>query len=172
MKRAFSIFASLAILFIAAGCHAQHPVTPPTAPTCPPAGSYVDLNGATGSASTTYTATNVTTPICFEAQGYLNGKYGTASNIVGPTTGGPTGSVLLSVSCTVPSPNPNNLTCNVTWVFQSAPAVVPLAPAQGSMGSPTTSQVVKPEMPLQKSPACFDCFVAGTGVTLTAKLEK
>ena len=39
--------------------------------TCPPAGSYADLNGATGSASTSYTATNVTGQTCFEAQGYL-----------------------------------------------------------------------------------------------------
>ena len=161
MKRAFSIFASLAVLGLTAGCvHAQHPVTPPLAPTCPPAGSYVDLNGATGSASTSYTATNVTTQTCFEAQAYLNGQYAGATNTVGPTIGGATNKVLLNVLCTVPSPNPNNLTCNVNWVFQSAPAVVPLAPAQGSMGSPTTSQVVKPALPY-------------TGPTVTlAALEK
>lgn len=164
MKRTLSIFASLAVLALTAGCvHAQHPVTPPTAPTCLPAGSYTDLNGATGSASTNYTTTNVTVPTCFEAQGYLNGKYGTASNIVGPTTGGATNSVTLSVSCTVPSPNPNNLTCNgVNWVFQSAPAVVATAPATGSVGPPTTSQVVKPALPDSNVPSAV----------LTAKLEK
>ena len=77
----------------------QHPVTPPTY-TCPPAGSYADLNGATGSTSTTYTASNVTGQTCFEAQGYLTGQYGTPSNIVGPTLGGATNKVTLSVSCT------------------------------------------------------------------------
>ena len=128
----------------------QHPVTPPTY-TCPPAGSYADLNGATGSTSTTYTASNVTGQTCFEAQGYLNGKYGTASNIVGPTLGGATNNVTLSVSCTVPSPNPNNLTCTgVSWIFQSAPAVVATAPGVGTVGPPTTSEVVKPALPVSR----------------------
>ena len=85
----------------------QHPVTPPTY-TCPPAGSYADLNGATGSTSTTYTASNVTGQTCFEAQGYLTGQYGNPSNIVGPTLGGATNKVTLSVSCTAAA----GQTCN------------------------------------------------------------
>lgn len=163
MKRILALLASIAVVALSAGCaHGQHPVTPPLAPTCPPAGSYADLNGATGSASTSFTATNVTGQTCFEAQAYLNGQYAGATNIVGPTIGGATNKVALSVSCTVPNPNPNNFTCNVNWVFQSATAVVPLAPAQGSMGSPTTSQMVKPALP--------DTNAVGH-LALTAKLE-
>ena len=123
----------------------QHPVTPPTY-TCPPAGSYADLNGATGSTSTTYTASNVTGQTCFEAQGYLTGQYGTPSNIVGPTLGGATNKVTLSVSCTAAA----GQTCNVNWVFQSAPAVVATAPGVGTVGPPTTSEVVKPALPVSR----------------------
>ena len=141
MKRSLSIIASLLAIGISSGCHGQHPVTPPTY-TCPPAGSYADLNG-TGSTATTYTASNVTSQTCYEAQGYLNGQYGAASNIVGPSLGGATGKVLLSVNCTAGT----GQTCSgVNWVFQSAPAVVATAPGVGTMGNPTTSQVVRPAL--------------------------
>ena len=141
MKRALLAIACIAPFLLGpVGCPGQHPVTPPTY-TCPPAGSYADLNGATGSASTSYTATNVTGQTCFEAQGYLNGQYGTPSNIVGPTLGGATNKVALSVTCTAGT----GQTCSgVQWVFQSAPAVVATAPGTGTVGPPTTSQVVKP----------------------------
>jgi len=144
MKRTFTLLFTLAALGITQGC-AQHPVSTPQY-TCPPAGSYVDLNGATGSSSTTYTASNVTGQTCFEAQGYLNGQYGTASNIVGPTVGGATNKVSLSVTCTAGT----GQTCSgVNWVFQSAPAVVATAPGTPAMGAPTSAEVIltlrKPE---------------------------
>jgi hypothetical protein len=157
MKRAIALLASIALLGITEGC-AQHPVSPPTY-TCPPAGSYADLNGATGSTSTSYTVSNVTSQTCFEAQGYLNGQYGTPSNIVGPILGGATEKVSLSVTCTAGT----GQTCTVSWVFQSAPAVVQTAPGIPTMGAPTTSEVVKPALPVSK-----DVPTA----TLTAKLEK
>ena len=127
----------------------QHPVTPPTY-TCPPAGSYADLNGATGSTSTTYTASNVTGQTCFEAQGYLNGQYGTPSNIVGPTLGGATNKVTLVGKLYGAFAEPQQLTCNVYRVFQSAPAVVATAPGVGTVGPPTTSEVVKPALPVSR----------------------
>lgn len=145
MKRLFAL--SILALTIAAGCHGQQPVTPPQQ-TCPPLGTYTPLNGTTGSASTSYTDTP-SGARCYLAQGYLpaaNGvpaQTGPASNIVGPSTGGATGKVGLSVNCTATS----GTTCAVNWIFSSAAAIVATAPATPSMGNPTQSMVVKPAMP-------------------------
>src|ERR1700677_2218567 len=102
-----------------AGCaHGQLPVTPPLAPSCPTPGNaaYTPLNPS-GTTATNYTATGVTVQTCFIAQGTLGTQNSAWSNVVGPTTGGATGSVSMAVSCTVPSPNPNNETCSgVKWV--------------------------------------------------------
>ena len=75
MKRAFSIFASLAILGLTAGCvHGQQPVTPPVITyTCPTPGNGAYALLAPPSSSTTYTATGVSAQTCYIAQGVLPG---------------------------------------------------------------------------------------------------
>lgn len=141
-----NIFAVLAIVALLAGCHKSSGQLPPTAPplaTCPTPGNaaYTPLNPA-GTASTSFTANNVTTQTCFIAQGTLNGLNSASSNVAGPMIGGVTNSVGLSLTCTVPSPNPNNLTCTgVKWVFSSAQATVPASPAVPAVGTPTSAML-------------------------------
>jgi hypothetical protein len=142
-----SALASLLLLALPLTACAQHPVSP-VPYTCPAAGSYTDLNavGSTNPPTTSgsYTVSGVTAPTCFEAQAYLpsGALYGAASNIVGPQTGGATGKVLLSGSCTAGS----GQTCSgIEYVFQSAPAVPGLAPATPTMGAPTSAAVAKPD---------------------------
>ena len=114
------------------------PVTPPQPASCPlptssaftqinPVGSTTDPPSATPSLAVTPAATGT----CYAVTGYLPasgtviGQYGATSNVVGPVTTAQT----LSVTCTVPSPNPNNETCTgVEWVFSSAPANTATAP--------------------------------------------
>ena len=97
--------------------------------------------------STTYTATGVSAQTCYIAQGVLPGnppQTSPWSNVAGPTIGGATGKVSLSLTCTAGS----GTTCTgVQWEFSAAPAtaVTATAPAVPSMGAPTTSQMVKPE---------------------------
>ena len=145
MKKTLALFALVALTI---GCHGQQPPTPPQS-TCAPAGNYTALNGL-GTTSTSYTVTGVASQTCYLAQGYLpaaNGvaaQYGPVSNIVGPTIGGSTGKVSLSVTCTAGS----GQTCSgVQWIFSYAAAVTALAPAAPSMGAPTQSEIVKPALP-------------------------
>jgi hypothetical protein len=143
------IFALLATLSLAGCAHGQLIVTPPLAPTCPPPGSstYTPLN-ASGTTNLSYTATGVTTQTCFIVQGTLGSQTSSWSNVVGPAVGGATNSVTLTVTCSVPSPNPNNETCTGDkWVFSSAPAIVPLAPAVPSIGSPASAELEKRQGP-------------------------
>lgn len=148
MKR---ILAALAIIALLAGCHKSSGQLPPTAPplpTCPTPGNaaYTPLNPS-GTANLSFTATGVTTQTCFIAQGVLGSLNGAWSNVVGPTIGGATNSVNLSVTCTVPSPNPLNLTCmGVKWVFSSAAAVVAPYPATPTTGPPTQSLLFVPNL--------------------------
>lgn len=145
MHKTLAVAFSLVALSITAGC--QQPVTPPQQ-SCPPAGTYVALNPVGSTTNPPTTATTFTdTPSgakCYLAQGHLpaaNGviaQDGQPSNIVGPTTGGATGKVNLSVTCTAGS----GQTCTgVQWVFFSASVVTALAPAQPSMGAPQSAQV-------------------------------
>ena len=141
MKRAFVLLATFAMLSITEGC-AQHPVTPPTY-TCPASGAgvYTDLNPS-GQSGETYTA-SPSGQSCYEVQGLLSGAYGAASNVVGPSAGGATGTVNLSWTCTAAA----GQTCTgVSWIVQVAAAVPSTAPATPTMGAPTTSQVVKPAL--------------------------
>ena len=145
MKRAFSIFASLAVFALTAGCvHGQQPVTPPVITyTCPTPGNGAYALLAPPSGSTSFTATGVSAQTCYIAQGVLGSQTGSWSNVAGPTIGGATGKVSLSLTCTAGS----GTTCTgVQWEFSAAPAtaVTATAPAVPSMGAPTTSQVVKP----------------------------
>ena len=154
MKHIFAVIALLAVPF--AGCHAggQQPPTPPQS-SCQPAGSYTAINpvGSTTNpptTSTTLTVSSVTTETCYLAQGYLppangvQGQYGAVTNIVGPTIGGATGKVELSVSCTAAA----GQTCTgVLWVFSSSQAVTALAPGVPTMSAPTTSKVEKSASP-------------------------
>ena len=146
MKRAFSILAALLPLCVATGCPAQQPVTPPVITyTCPTPGNGAYALLAPPSSSTTYTATGVSAQTCYIAQGVLGSQTGSWSNVAGPTIGGATGKVSLSLTCTAGS----GTTCvGVQWEFSAAPAtaVTATAPAVPSMGPPTTSQVVKPAL--------------------------
>lgn len=147
------LFAFLATLALAAGCHGQQPVTPVTY-SCPAAGNaaYTTLNAAGSSnpptTALTYTVSGVTQQTCYIAQGYLPASGGTAaqtgswSNTAGPAIGGATGKVALSVTCTAGT----GTTCaGVEWEFSYAAAVSALAPAVPSMGNPTTSELTKPK---------------------------
>ena len=164
MKRNLALLACVVpFLFGPLACRPQNPVTPPQS-TCPPVGSYIALSGATnGTTSLTLTATSVSSQTCFLAQGTLpaaNGviaQNGNPTNIVGPTIGGSTGKVQLTVT---PTPTSGQTATGELWTFFSAPAVTALAPANGSVGNPTSSQVVKPALPDVPS------------AVLTAKLEK
>ena len=94
MKKFACAIATMILLLPITACP-QHPVTPPHS-ACQPAGGYIDLNPS-GTASTSFTVSSVSTPTCYQAQGMLpaaNGvpvQYGAASNIVGPSVGGATG---------------------------------------------------------------------------------
>lgn len=151
MKRALFVLACIVPFFFGpVACHSQNAVTPPQA-SCSPAGSYTVLPGATnGTTATSYTATSVSAATCFLAQGSLpaaNGvkaQTGNPTNVVGPAVGGTAGQVQLSVT---PTPTAGQTSAGELWTFFSAPAVTTLAPANGSVGNPTTSQVVKPALP-------------------------
>ena len=146
MKRAFSIFASLAVFALTAGCvHGQQPVTPPVVTyTCPTPGNGAYALLAPPSGSTSFTATGVSAQTCYIAQGVLGSQTGSWSNVAGPTIGGATGKVSLSLTCT---PGSGTTCTGDQWEFSAAPAtaVTATAPAVPSMGAPTTSQMVKPE---------------------------
>lgn len=143
-------------LFGPSACHSQNSVTPPQS-TCPPVGSYTAIgNGiGNGSTATTFTAPGVTASTCFLAQGSLpaaNGvkaQTGNPTNIAGPTVGGAAGQVQLTVT---PTPAAGQTSTGELWTFFSAPAVTALAPANGTVGPPTTSQTVKPALPGTEAP--------------------
>ena len=147
MKRAFSIFAALFPLCAVVGCP-QQPVTPPVITyTCPTPGNGAYALLAPATSSTSFTATGVSAQTCYIAQGVLPGtppQTSPWSNVAGPTIGGATGKVSLSLTCT---PGAGTTCSGVQWEFSAAPAtaVTATAPAVPSMGSPTTSQVVKPD---------------------------
>lgn len=146
MKRAFTILSTLFVIGIVAGCPGQQPVTPPVITyTCPTPGNGAYTLLAPASSSTTYTVSGVVTQTCYYiAQGVLGSQTGSWSNVTGPTVGGATGKVALSLTCTAGA----GTTCTgVQWEFSSASAtqVTALAPAVPSMGSPTTSEVIKPD---------------------------
>jgi hypothetical protein len=154
LKRALFALVCIAPFFLGpVGCHPQNPVTPPVA-SCPPAGSYVALGAA--SSATTFTASAVSSATCYLAQGSLPAsgsvpaQTGNATNVVGPVTGGATGKVALTVT---PDPTTGQTSTGELWTFFSAPAVTALAPANGSVGTPTTSQVVKPTLPGGNEPS-------------------
>ena len=171
-KRFFALLICIVPFFFGpSACRSQNPVTPPQVSySCPPLGTYAALPGAgNGSTSTAFTATAVSSQTCFAAQPSLpaaNGvvaQNGTPTNIVGPYIGGPLGEVTLGVQCKVPTPNPNNQTCTGDlWTFLYAPAVTATAPgpASGTMGTATTSQVIKPAPP--EAPAVANNVPAGT----------
>lgn len=145
MKRVlFVLVCIVPFLFGPSACKPQNPVTPPQS-TCPPVGSYVALPGATnGTTATTFTASSVSAQTCFLAQGSLpaaNGvkaQTGNPTNVVGPTVGGSAGQVQLSVT---PTPTAGQTSAGEQWTFFSAPAMTALAPANGSVGPPTTSML-------------------------------
>ena len=148
MKRALSILAALLPLCVATGCPAQQPVTPPVITyTCPTPGNGAYALLAPPSGSTSFTATGVSAQTCYIAQGVLPGnppQTSPWSNVAGPTIGGATGKVALSLTCT---PGAGTTCTGVHWEFSAAPAtaVTATAPAVPSMGAPTTSEVVKPD---------------------------
>jgi hypothetical protein len=143
---------ALAVLAVAGCARGQQAVTSPVS-SCPTPGSgvYTTMNllgsSTPPTTSTSYTVSGVSAPTCYIAQGVINGtpvQTGSWSNTVGPTSGGATGKVNLSVTCTAGA----GTTCTgVLWEFSYAAAVTVLAPAVPSMGAPTTSQVVKPALP-------------------------
>lgn len=148
MKHALTLIICAAILAMASGCHAQPSPTPPLPATCPAAGNsaYTPLNAASSSA--TYTDTPPAgAQECYVASGVLPASGSTPaqtsswSNIAGPSTGGATGKVGLSVTCT---PTPGTTCTGEQWIFSRAPAVVPLAPAVPAVGAPTSSQLEVP----------------------------
>ena len=154
MKRILSLLACIAVLGISAGCHGQVPVTPPVT-TLPVAGNgnYTPLN-AVGSSTPPTTSLNYTdTPsgqVGYVVQGYLPAsgstpaQDGTWSNVVGPVTGGATGKVQLSWTCTAAS----GQTCSgVLWVVSRASAVTALAPATPAANAPTSAAVATPQAP-------------------------
>lgn len=155
MKRAlFALACITPFLFGPLACKPQINPTPPVI-TLPAAGNgaYTPLN-PTGTASLTYTD-SPSGEVGYVVQGYLPAsgttpaQYGAWSNVVGPVTGGSTGKVTLSWTCTAGT----GQTCSgVQWIVSRASAVTALAPATPAANAPTTSM-------LQKSPACFDCFV-------------
>ena len=189
MKRAlFALVCIVPFFFGPVACHPQNPVTPPQA-SCPPSGSYTQIPGGTnGTAALTFTATGVSSQTCYLAQGSLpasgsvKAQTGNPTNIAGPTTGGATGEVLLSVT---PDPTTGQTATGELWTFFSAPAVTALAPANGTMGTPGQAQVVKPALPdtgtspveqavdckKQNSTSCGVPIAVGQ-LALTAKLEK
>ena len=157
MNRIFAALACIAVLGISAGCHGQVPVTPPVV-TLPVAGNgnYTPLNAVGSSTPPTTALTYTDSPsgeVGYVGQGYLPAQgtvgtqgyvppqYGPWSNVVGPVTGGATGKVNLSWTCTAAA----GKTCSgVLWVVSRASAVTALAPAQPVANSPTSAAVDKP----------------------------
>jgi hypothetical protein len=168
MKRTLVLLACIVPFFFGpVGCPGQVPPVTPLQSTCAPATSvaYQPLPGATnGTTALSITASSVSGQTCFVAVGSLpaaNGviaQTGNPTNVVGPTLGGATGKVGLTVT---PTPTSGQTATGELWTFFSAPATTALAPANGSVGAPTTSQVVKPALPDTEAP----------GGTMTAKLE-
>jgi hypothetical protein len=154
MKRALTLIACIVPFFFGPlACHTQVPPVTPPQESCSPAtnSAYQPLTGAgNGTTALTYTATSVSSPTCFVAVGSLPAtppviaQTGNPTNIAGPVTGGATGKVSLTVT---PEPTSGQTATGELWTFYSAPAVTALAPANGSVGAPTTSQVVKPALP-------------------------
>lgn len=146
-------------LFGPLACHTQvPPVTPPqvTCPT-PTDPSFKPLSGSTnGTTALSITASSVSGQSCFVGIGSLpaaNGviaQNGNPTNTVGPTVGGATGKVQLTVT---PTPTTGQTATGELWTFYSAPAVTALAPANGTVGPPTTSQIVKPTLPGTDAPS-------------------
>ena len=159
-RRALSILAALFPLCAVVGCP-QQPVTPPVITyTCPTPGNGAYALLAPATSSTSFTATGVSAQTCYIAQGVLGLQTGSWSNVAGPTIGGATGKVSLSLTCT---PGAGTTCSGVQWEFSVAPAtaVTATAPAVPSMGAPTTSELVKPALPNPVGQ-----------LALTAKLEK
>lgn len=159
------VFCVVPFLFGPTACRPQNPVTPPQS-TCPPAGAYVAIN-ATATTATTFTVSAVSAPTCFMAQGSLPSsgtviaQNGNPTNIAGPTQGGATGKVQLSVT---PTPTAGQTAAGEQWTYFSALAVTALAPANATMGSPTTSELVRPTLP--------GSTTVPAGILTVAKLEK
>lgn len=151
MKRSLLFLACFVPFFFGPlACKSQNTVNLPQ-PTCPPVGSYTQLPGSTnGTASLSYTATGVSGATCFVAQGSfaaVNGAKpltGNPTNIIGPEVGGASGQVALTVT---PAPTGAQTAVGELWTFFSAPATTVLAPANGTMGPPTTSQTIRPALP-------------------------
>lgn len=143
-NRVFAALATLAVLSLSAGCaHGQDNPTPPviTLPT-PGNGSYTPLNPA-GTPSLTYTD-SPSGQVGYVVQGYLPAsgstpaQYGQWSNVVGPVTGGSTGKVTLTWTCTASA----GQTCSgVQWIVSRASAVTALAPGTPAANAPTTSML-------------------------------
>jgi len=149
MKKVIALIACVTpFLFGPLACRSQ---VNPTGPvyTAPVAGNgaYTPLNPVGGSNPPT-TALNYTDSpsgeVAYVVQGYLPAsgstpaQYGPWSNVAGPVTGGATGKVQLTWTCT---PGTGTTCTSVQWVVSRAPATTALAPATPTLNTPTTSML-------------------------------
>lgn len=164
MKNRILALLILAISLGPVACHTQVSPTPPVS-SCPAAGNnaYTPINavGSTNPPTTALTYSDTpSAPSCYVVQGYLasGSQYSQWSNVAGPQAPGATGKVNLSWTCTAGA----GQTCSgVQWVVSRVSAVTATAPAQPSMGAPTSAENPAPEPTIAKNGPVVKLKAAG-----------